>query len=86
MAQSPPPLHNDATRPRYYDPLATDPTGRRIAIIGDDDGDSSSLSAASVAAAPVVHPGGGGALAPLKAVAMDSGTWPMDGGGVATCR
>ena len=22
----------------------------------------------------------------LRAVAMDSGTWPMDGGGVATCR
>jgi hypothetical protein len=40
----------------------------------------------SLALAPVTHPGGGGALAPLKAVAMDSGTWPMDGGGVATCR
>ncbi|KAI8469609.1 MAG: hypothetical protein J3K34DRAFT_276064 [Monoraphidium minutum] len=28
----------------------------------------------------------GGGAAPLRAVAMDSGTWPMDGGGVATCR
>ncbi|KIY93587.1 hypothetical protein MNEG_14375 [Monoraphidium neglectum] len=41
-----------------------------------------------LAAAAAPSTGGGGALplAPLKAVAMDSGTWPMDGGGVATCR
>lgn len=29
---------------------------------------------------------GAGGLVKLHAVAMDSGTWPMDGGGVATCR
>jgi len=42
---------------------------------------------------PTGSPGGGAGgsappaiLPPLRAVAMDSGTWPMDGGGVATCR
>jgi hypothetical protein len=43
-------------------------------------------------AAGTLDGGGGGnapvgaKLPPLHAVAMDSGTWPMDGGGVATCR
>jgi len=72
---------------RYYDPLAADSSGRRqgaIATASVDDGydDGSSLTSSALGAGNVT----GWGLAPLKAVAMDSGTWPMDGGGVATCR
>ena len=64
----------------YYNPLAGLDGGGGG---GHEDG------TAAVGAGSLSGAAGGAAaapLAPLLAVAMDSGTWPMDGGGVATCR
>jgi hypothetical protein len=69
----------------YYNPLAGVPEAAAAA--------SAEAAAAEAAGVGPVGAAGGraatqvaAALAPLRAVAMDSGTWPMDGGGVATCR
>lgn len=44
------------------------------------------LAAGSIEFAPAPHPAAAPAAEKLRVTALDSGTYPMDGGGVATCR